>query len=128
VELSGVGNYVDKFDKGLDTEVGEGPTISGGEKQRIGIARALIRDPRILILDEATANLDPDTEEGILASIEQIRAGRTVLSVAHRLKAVVPCDRILVLNEGQIVQMGPHCELVERDGLYRKLWLEQVEA
>jgi len=113
---------------GMQTEAAEGASISGGEKQRVGIARALVRSPKILLLDEATANLDPATEAGVLASINGLRQGRTIISVAHRLKAVVPCDRIIVLDQGEIVQSGAHDELVRQEGTYRSLWLEQSEA
>ncbi|HVL39925.1 MAG TPA: ABC transporter ATP-binding protein [Fimbriimonadaceae bacterium] len=125
LHLSGVDLFAARQPSGLDTEIGEGMTISGGERQRIGIARALVRNPRILMLDEATASLDPATEEAVLESIERCRPGRTILSIAHRLKAVVSCDRILVMEAGRIVQTGVHKELLAQPGLYRSLWEEQ---
>ncbi|HWD40308.1 MAG TPA: ABC transporter ATP-binding protein [Fimbriimonas sp.] len=125
-KVSGVSRFASQLTNGLLTEVGEAGLISGGERQRIGIARALIRDPRILILDEATASLDPETEEAILGSIDLLRNGRTVLSVAHRLKAVQHCDRIVVMDQGRIVQIGKHEQLVVEPGLYQSLWNEQT--
>lgn len=125
VRQAGVADFAARFPAGLETEIGEGATISGGERQRIGIARALIRNPKVLILDEATASLDPATEDAILRTVDGMREGRTILSIAHRLKAVSGCDRILVLQEGEIVQIGSHAELVDQPGLYRQLWEEQ---
>lgn len=126
IAQSGVDRFVARFPEGLETELGEGATISGGERQRIGIARALIRDPKILILDEATANLDPETEEAVLQSIDKIRGDRTILSVAHRLKAVMRCDKIIVLDGGRVSQIGTHAELVSQPGIYQRLWQEQM--
>ncbi|MBC8065825.1 MAG: ABC transporter ATP-binding protein [Chlorobia bacterium] len=123
---SGVDRFAARFPEGLETELGEGATISGGERQRIGIARALVRNPRILVLDEATANLDPETEESVLRSIDVLRQGRTVLSVAHRLKAVMRCDQIVVLEEGRVSQTGSHAELISAPGPYQTLWREQM--
>lgn len=123
---SGVNRFASRFPEGLETELGEGATISGGERQRVGIARALARNPQILILDEATANLDPETEEAVLQSIDRLRAGRTVLSVAHRLKAVMRCDQIVVLEQGQVSQIGSHKDLISAPGLYQSLWREQM--
>lgn len=128
LHLSGVADFAKRMPQGMLTEAAEGASISGGEKQRVGIARALVRSPKILLLDEATANLDPATEAGVLASINGLRDGRTIISVAHRLKAVVPCDRIIVLDQGEIVQSGTHDELVRQEGIYRILWLEQSDA
>ena len=123
---SGVARFGARFPHGLNTELGEGATISGGERQRVGIARALVRNPRILVLDEATANLDPETEEAVLHSIDQLRMGRTVLSVAHRLKAVMRCDQIVVLQDGNVSQIGSHHDLISVPGLYQNLWREQM--
>lgn len=129
VEASGVGQFARQRELGLDTEIGDGVQISGGERQRIGIARALIRNPKIIFLDEATASLDPRTEDAILELVETLREGRTMISVAHRLKAVMRCDRIFVLDQGKIVQSGSHAELVSKPGLYRDLWqIQQEEA
>ena len=122
---SGVRAFSDRMPLGVDTEVGEGGALSGGERQRIGIARALVRRPRILFLDEATASLDPGTEDAVLRSVDGLRGGMTIVSIAHRLKAVAGCDRILVMQAGEIVQTGTHADLIARPGLYQDLWREQ---
>ncbi|RYG23818.1 ABC transporter ATP-binding protein [bacterium] len=128
LELSGVGEFACRLPKGIETEIGEGGSLSGGERQRIGIARALVRSPRILFLDEATASLDPATEDAVLRAVDGLRSGLTILSIAHRLKAVVGCDRIVVMDAGRIVQIGNHAELVAKSGLYRDLWHEQARG
>ncbi len=124
---SGVAEFVAKQEKGYETWIGEGATLSGGERQRIGIARALIRHPRILILDEATASLDSQTEAEILDCLHEVSKGRTTITIAHRLKAVSDCDQIVVLDAGRVVQLGSHQELLEVDGVYRRLWQTQAE-
>ena len=123
---AGVAEFVERLPEGYDTWIGEGTMLSGGEKQRLCIARALIREPRILILDEATSSLDSRTESEILACLQTIAKGRTVLSIAHRLKAVKACDRIYVLEAGRIVQSGRHADLAEQSGLYQTMWREQT--
>lgn len=110
---------------GLDTVIGEGAMISGGEKQRLGVARALIRNPKVMIFDEATANLDPISESEITRLMAQVREGRTVLCVAHRLKTVAGCDRLIVMKDGQIEAVGPHAELLLSSDTYRELWEQQ---
>lgn len=126
LRLAGADEFVTRRPEGIDALVGERSGLSGGERQRIGIARAIVRDPKILFLDEATSALDPEAEARVLATIERIRKGRTVVSVAHRLKAVEACDRIIVLEGGRIVQSGSHAELVQVPGTYRDLWLRQA--
>ncbi|CAN5490240.1 ABC transporter ATP-binding protein [soil metagenome] len=128
LDISGVAAFAARFTAGIDTEIEEGGGLSGGERQRIGIARALVRRPRILFLDEATASLDPATEDAVLRSVDALRGETTIVSIAHRLKAVAGCDRILVLAEGRIVQTGTHAELVQTEGLYRRLWQDQAPA
>ena len=112
---------------GYDTNVGErGGRLSGGQRQRIALARAIVRNPAVLILDEATSALDPVTEAAIQATFERLRAGRTILSVTHRLTGVVTADRILVLQQGRLRQQGTHAELVARAGPYQDLWQKQA--
>ena len=112
--------------QGYDTPAGErGSRLSGGQRQRIALARALIRNPPILILDEATSALDPIAEAGIRATIDRLRHGRTILSVTHHLSAVVNANRILVLKDGRLAQEGIHADLIKRPGPYRDLWTKQ---
>jgi len=117
--------FVRAMPGGLDYLVGDACTISGGERQRLGIARALVRHPRVMLLDEATANLDPRNEDEIVRTLEGLYAGRTVIVVAHRLKAVAGCDHIVVLDSGRVVDEGTHDELVAREGWYARMWRQQ---
>jgi ATP-binding cassette subfamily B protein len=111
---------------GYETYIEEGsPNLSGGQRQRLAIARALIHDPRILILDEATSALDPESEAAVTANLLRIASGRTMIIVSHRLSSLVECDQILVLERGEVVDIGPHSELRERCGIYRQLWTQQ---
>lgn len=114
--------------RGYDSVVGEDAELSGGERQRISIARALLADTPVLVLDEATALVDPHAEAGIYDALSALVAGRTVLMVAHRLHTVVDADQIIVLDNGRIAQRGTHQELVEADGVYRRLWEAYEEA
>jgi ATP-binding cassette subfamily B protein len=112
--------------EGYDTTVGErGGRLSGGQRQRIAIARALLRDPRVLVLDEATSALDAGTEASINKTLERVAKGRTVVSVTHRLAAIVNVDRIFVMERGQLVEQGRHDELLALGGVYSKLWEKQ---
>lgn len=118
-----------RFPDGYETVVGErGLRLSGGEKQRVAFARAILRDPPILILDEATSALDSLTEKRIQEALAAKRAGRSVLIVAHRLSTIADADRIVVLDKGRVVETGNHHALLEQDGLYAKMWWRQVEA
>jgi ATP-binding cassette, subfamily B, bacterial len=115
-----------KFPEGYDTLVGErGGRLSGGQRQRIAIARALIRDPEILILDEATSALDPETESMLNLTLEKVAVGRTVISITHRLSTIRQNDRIFVLRQGRLEESGTHASLIEKNGLYAQLWQKQ---
>jgi ABC-type multidrug transport system fused ATPase/permease subunit len=114
--------FIGSLPQGYDTVVGErGLRLSGGERQRIAIARALLKDSPILILDEATSNVDVESESEIQASLERLRRGRTTLVIAHRLSTVRDADRILVLDRGRVVEEGTHDQLLGRDGRYARL-------
>jgi ATP-binding cassette subfamily B protein len=111
---------------GYDTYVEEGsPNLSGGQTQRLAIARALIHDPRILLLDEATSALDPESEALVSANLLRIARGRTMIIVSHRLSSLTECDQILVLDQGKLIDMAPHNVLLDRCPLYRQLWAQQ---
>jgi ATP-binding cassette subfamily B protein len=126
-EAAELGPFIDGLPNGLSTLVGErGLKLSGGERQRVGIARALLANPRLLILDEATSALDGPTEAAIQETLRKVRAGRTTLVIAHRLSTVVDADQILVLRRGRIVERGTHAALLERKGEYAALWRRQT--
>jgi ATP-binding cassette subfamily B protein len=115
--------FVMNLPDGYDTEIGErGVKLSGGQRQRLSIARAVLRDPEILILDEATSDVDTETEMLIKRSIERLTADRTTFSIAHRLSTIKDADQILVLDDGEIVERGTHTDLLGADGLYAHLW------
>jgi ATP-binding cassette subfamily B protein len=115
--------------EGYATKVGErGLKLSGGEKQRVAIARVLLKDPPILILDEATSALDSRTEQALQEALERVAAGRTTLVIAHRLSTVIDADEIVVLDQGRVAERGRHQQLLGRRGLYRELWNRQQEA
>jgi subfamily B ATP-binding cassette protein HlyB/CyaB len=124
--LAGAEEFIELLPKGYETWIEEGSAnLSGGQRQRLAIARALVTDPRILILDEATSALDPESEALVNANLMRIADRRTMVIVSHRLSSLVDCDRILVMDHGRAVDMGPHWELVERCAVYRQLWLQQ---
>ncbi|MFB9275506.1 ABC transporter ATP-binding protein [Cohnella cellulosilytica] len=121
--------FIRNLPQGYDTPVGEGgSTLSGGEKQRISIARALLKDASIVLLDEATASLDPENEAAVQEAINELVTGKTVILIAHRLKTIQHADKILVLDQGQLAEEGTHDELLARQGLYARLWQLQMNT
>ena len=111
---------------GYESEVGErGLKLSGGEKQRVAIARTLLKDPPILILDEATSALDSRTEAAIQETLQSIERGRTSIVIAHRLSTIVDADQIVVLDQGRVAERGTHAQLLRKGGLYAEMWTRQ---
>jgi ATP-binding cassette subfamily B protein len=126
-EVAGLANDIESFPKGLDTMVGErGLTLSGGQKQRTAIARAILRNPRILILDDALSSVDTVTEEQILNELAGLMRGRTTILISHRVSTVKNANRIVVLSQGRVVEMGTHFELQQRGGYYAELHQKQL--
>ena len=124
--LANAHNFIEAFPNGYQTLVGErGSTLSGGQRQRIAIAREILKNPSILILDEATSNLDSNSERLITEALEKLMKGRTVLVIAHRLSTVQNADLIAVLQNGRIAELGNHDELVRQQGLYWQLIRQQ---
>lgn len=122
--------WIDSLPDGYETPVGEmGSKISGGQRQRLAIARALLKDSPVLILDEATSNLDVETEREVNAAIRELQSGRTTLTIAHRLSTVQNADRILVLEQGRVVEQGRHAQLLAKGGVYARIFeLQQDEV
>ena len=126
VNAAYVNEFTDRFDDGLDTLIGErGVKLSGGQRQRIAIARAVLADPRILILDEATSNLDAESESLIQKSLTELMKGRTTFVIAHRLSTIRQANQILVIEKGEIAEQGTHTELIESQGRYFELFTYQ---
>lgn len=122
-------DFVYDLPNGVNTIIGEGgSTLSGGELQRLSIARAILKDSKIVILDEATANVDPENEEKLMEAIDHLTKNKTVIMIAHRLKTVRDCDNIFVIDEGRIVQSGKHDKLMEEDGIYKRFVLDRKDA
>jgi ATP-binding cassette subfamily B protein len=121
-ELANAAGFIAALPHGFDTPVGErGITLSGGQRQRIAIARAILRDAPLLLLDEATSSLDAESETQVAAALADLMRDRTTIVIAHRLATVQSCDRILVMNEGRIVEEGAHQTLIGGNGLYARL-------
>lgn len=117
------------FPDGYDSRVGErGLKLSGGERQRVAIARTILKDPRIILLDEATAALDSETEENIQTALDKLSQGRTTLVIAHRLSTITTADQILVLHAGKVAESGTHEELLSSKGRYASMWRKQIRA
>lgn len=128
ITMAHLDNLIKRLPDGYHTEVGErGLKLSGGEKQRIAIARVLLKKPAIYIFDEATSALDTHTEREIQNNLEEISVGATTLTIAHRLSTIVNSDLIIVLDHGEIVEQGTHDELIQKNGLYAKLWQQQAQ-
>ncbi len=128
-ELAQIAGFIDNLPDGYDSMVGErGLKLSGGEKQRVAIARTILKAPPILMLDEATSALDTQTEQEIQAALDMVSRGRTTLVIAHRLSTVISADEIIVLKDGRIAERGTHRSLLARNGLYAQMWARQREA
>lgn len=126
--MAHIREFIESLPQGYETVVGErGLKLSGGEKQRVAIARAILKRPRILVFDEATSSLDSKTEQAIQETLRQVAQDHTTLVIAHRLSTVVDADRILVMDQGRIVEQGSHRQLLEREGAYHHMWLLQQE-
>ena len=125
--MANADEFVQALPQGYDTVIGDrGMTLSGGQRQRLSIARALLRDPQILLLDEATASLDSQSEHLVQQALDRMLAGRTALIIAHRLSTVQKADEIIVLDKGRIAERGTHSELYAREGLYHH-WVKLQE-
>jgi ATP-binding cassette, subfamily B, multidrug efflux pump len=127
VTTARLSNDIDQFPDGLDTVIGErGGTLSGGQKQRTALARAIARDPAILILDDALSSIDTQTQAEILSGLQRVLANRTSILIAHRISTVKNADQIIVLDEGRVAEQGRHQDLVARGGLYAQMYRREL--
>jgi len=127
-KLANIHDFIIKLPQGYDTVVGErGLKLSGGEKQRVAIARVILKDPKILIFDEATSSLDSQSEQVILSSLGEVAEKRTTIVIAHRLSTISDADIILVMDHGRIIEQGTHHQLLAGEGLYTRLWTMQLK-
>jgi ATP-binding cassette subfamily B protein len=128
-QMANIHNFIKDLPQGYETVVGErGLKLSGGEKQRIAIARAILKQPHILIFDEATSSLDSRSEQAIVESLKTVSEHHTTLVIAHRLSTIVDADQILVLEKGEIIEQGNHQQLIQQQGYYARMWsLQQTE-
>ncbi|MCK4489271.1 MAG: ATP-binding cassette domain-containing protein, partial [Anaerolineales bacterium] len=128
-KTANIHDFIQSLPDDYDTVVGErGYRLSGGERQRVAIARVVLRDPRILILDEATSSLDSLSEELIQSALKQVMKNRTSLVIAHRLSTILAADKILVLDQGRLIQQGTHHDLLDQGGLYQTLYETQFKV
>ena len=126
---AGAHDFIIKMPDAYNTKIGFGyKDLSGGERQRLSIARAILRNPKILILDEATAAMDTETERNIQASLTQLQQGRTTIAIAHRLSTLRDADKLAVIDKGRVIEFGTHEELLALKGTYFKLYSLQMEA
>ena len=128
IKKLGLENFIDNLPQGLDTRIGEhGASLSGGERQRLAIARAVYRNPEIILFDEATSSLDTLAEKYVKQVIKQLASeGKMIVIIAHRLSTVHDADTIVTLSHGKVVEMGTHVELLAKGGVYSRLWNEQT--
>ena len=125
-DLLGINDFINKLPNGIDTIIGEnGYSISNGQKQLISFARALIKNPKLLILDEATSSIDTETEKIIQNKMKEILKGKTSIIVAHRLSTIKDCDKIVLIENGIILEQGTHLELINKKGIYYKMYISE---
>jgi ATP-binding cassette subfamily B protein len=128
-KMAQIDQFIESLKKKYDTAVGErGLKLSGGEKQRVAIARTILKNPQILLFDEATSALDSHTEKEIQASLKEVSKNRTTLIIAHRLSTIVHADEIIVLKDGEIVERGTHGALIAKKGEYADMWEKQEKS